>query len=132
VLLPRFDRGGDVAIDFAIVCPTAACHMRAGDADPKEVLEHYAKQKVAAYRGLEGRAGVLYKPAVGHCFGGWSASTLRLFRRVSRRAAERSGELPGVANQYLLERVGIAVARFSARAVIGRDTAPLLQVLPEG
>jgi hypothetical protein len=130
VLLPRFERGADVAVDFAVICPTAAYHMRAGEAHPKAALERYALHKAAEYGGLVGEQGLVYKPAVGDCFGGWSASSLQLFRKVSRRAAERSGELPGVANQYLLERVGVAVARFTARAVIGRDTAPLLEVEP--
>jgi hypothetical protein len=132
VLLPRFERGRDVAVDFAVIMPTAAYHMRAGETVAKAALERYAQHKTARYETLAGGQRVVYKPAVGDCFGGWSESSLQLFRKASRRAAERSGELPGVANQYLLERLGVAVARYSARAVIGRNTGPLLEVEPEG
>ena len=63
---------------------------------------------------------LLFQPVVCETFGGWGESSIKLFRRVSEKLAERNFTEPRAEFKYLMNAISFRLQMYNARMLVSR------------
>lgn len=118
VFLPSFIDGRAVALDASIVSPHVANILGEAAVHKGAAAARQEAEKVRRYHAHCQALSVEYRPAVLEIYGGWGEEGLRVLKLLARRYATMHKVEHSVAIQRLVQRVAIAMMRYTA-AMIG-------------